>query len=178
NVARSPEGVIVSITVLGEALPGEVVYRNGARVGDRLLVTGTLGDSAAGLAVLNGGVPRSVPGEDYLVSRHRRPTTRIAAGRAIGRSHLATAMIDLSDGVAGDAGHLAEESRVGVVVYASRVPLSEPLRALAQVAGVDPLEWALRGGEDYELLLTAPADNVAELTAVVEATGVGLTEIG
>src|SRR6185312_7781472 len=99
--------------------------------------------------VLTGAAPRGVPGEDYLVSRHRLPTPRVSAGRAIGQSRLATAMIDLSDGLAGDAAHLAEESRVGVVVYAERVPLSAPLRALAHAAGIDPLEWGLRGGEDY-----------------------------
>ena len=119
-----------------------------------------------------------MPGEDYLVARHRLPTPRVSVGRAIGRSRLATSMIDLSDGVAGDAVHLAEESRVGVVIYADRVPLSGPLRALAQAAGVDPLSWALRGGEDYELLLTSSPDNVPALTAAVSAQGVDLTEIG
>lgn len=178
NVARSPDRVLISITVLGEVPPEQAVYRTGARVGDRLLVTGTLGDSAAGLAVLSGAAPRNVPGEDFLVSRHRLPTPRVAAGRAIGQSGLATAMIDLSDGLAGDVEHLAEESRVGVVVHADRLPLSGQLRSLAQTTGVDPLEWAVRGGEDYELLLTAAPDNVSALTAVVNAQGVALTEIG
>jgi len=178
NIARSIDRLNVDITVLGEVRPDQVLYRTGARPGDRLLVTGQLGDSSAGLAVLSGRVPRNVPGEDYLVSRHRLPTPRVSVGRAVGQSGWATAMIDLSDGLAGDVTHLAEESRVGAVVYADRLPLSLPLRSLADAAGVDPLEWALRGGEDYELLLSAPAENVSALAALVNQRGVALTDVG
>jgi thiamine-monophosphate kinase len=178
NLARSGERIVADVTLLGEVASAQVVYRNGARPGDRILVTGTLGDSAAGLAILLGEVPGSQPGAAFLVDRHRLPTPRVAAGRAIAESRLATAMIDVSDGLATDLRHLAEESQVGALVDAARVPLSPALVETAGAAQRNPLDWALRGGEDYELLLTAPATAVAELTARVQATGVSLIDIG
>jgi len=178
NLARSPDRVVLDLTLLGEVEPDRVLYRSGARPGDRLLVTGTLGDAAAGLAILLGQVSASRPEAAVLIERHQLPTPRIAAGRAIALSGFATAMIDLSDGLASDLGHLAEESKVGGVIEAARIPLSPALRSLANATGHDPLDWALRGGEDYELLLTAPAERVPELIAAVTATGVELTEVG
>jgi thiamine-monophosphate kinase len=178
NLARSPERVVVDVTLLGEVEPGRALYRRGARPGDRILATGTLGDSAAGLAILEGVAPAGTAGDAWLAERHRLPTARIEAGRAIALSGLATAMLDLSDGLAGDLGHLAKESGVGAVVDAGRIPFSPALGELARAAGRDPLGWAIRGGEDYELLLTAPPENVTSLVAAVRATGVALTEIG
>ena len=178
NLARSPDRLVLDLTLLGEVEPDRVLYRSGARPGDRLLVTGTLGDSAAGLTILLGQAPRREPEARTLIERHQLPTPRVAAGRAIATSGLATAMIDLSDGLASDLSHLAEESRIGAIVEAARIPLSTALLALARATGHDPLDWALRGGEDYELLLTAPAERVPALIAAVDATGVALTEIG
>ena len=178
NVARSPDRIVVDVTLLGEARPDRVLYRNGARPGDRLLVTGTLGDSAAGLAILLGQAPGDVPGAEYLISRHRLPTPRVEAGLAISATGRATAMLDLSDGLASDVGHLAEASQVGAVIWADRLPLSAECAALTRIVGRDPLDWALRGGEDYELLLAAPPDAVDELTAAVGRVGVELTHVG
>lgn len=178
NLARSLDHISIDITLLGEVAPAQALYRTGARPGDRILATGTLGDSAAGLAILLDQAAPTVPGADYLISRHRLPTPRMAAGRTIAQSQLATAMIDLSDGLASDLGHLAEASRVGAVIAAGRVPLSPELRLLAQSLGRDPLTWALRGGEDYELLLTAPPDHVPALTSAIQSQGVLVTDIG
>lgn len=178
NLARSPERMVLDLTLLGEVERDKVVYRTGARAGDRILATGTLGDAAAGLAILLGDLPASIPGAEVLIDRQRRPTPRVEAGRAIGLSGLATAMIDLSDGLASDLGHLVEENQLGAVVRAEAVPLSSALRRVAAAVGRDPLVWALHGGEDYELLLTAPPDHVPDLVGAVQAVGVSLTELG
>jgi thiamine-monophosphate kinase len=178
NLARSPERLVLDLTLLGEVETDRVVYRTGARPGDRVLVTGTLGDAAAGLAILLGEAPADVPGANELVERQRLPTPRVEAGRAIALSGLATAMIDLSDGLASDLGHLVEDSPLGAAVLADSVPLSPQLRKLAQACGHDPLDWALHGGEDYELLLTAPPERVGDLVAAVRAVGVALTDVG
>jgi thiamine-monophosphate kinase len=178
NVARSPDRIVVDVTLLGEARPDRVLYRSGARPGDRLLVTGTLGDSAAGLAILLGQAPGDVPGADYLIARHRLPTPRVEAGLAISATGRATAMLDLSDGLASDIGHLAEASQVGAVIWADRLPLSAECAALTRIVGRNPLDWAMRGGEDYELLLAAPPHAVEELTEAVRRVGVELTDVG
>jgi thiamine-monophosphate kinase len=178
NLATSPERITIDVTLLGEVEPGRALYRDGARPGDRVLVTGFLGDSAAGFEVLQGSlrVPPPIGGE--LVRRHRLPTPRVEAGRAIAMSGGASAMIDVSDGLASDLGHILAASKVGAVVDASRIPLSTALCEAARVTGRDPLEWATRGGEDYELLLTAPARSVERLIDAVRAVGVPITVIG
>ncbi|MGH2457775.1 MAG: thiamine-phosphate kinase [Chloroflexota bacterium] len=178
NLARSPERLVLDLTLLGEGEPDRVVYRTGARAGDRLLVTGALGDAAAGLAILLGDAPASAPGAEELIARQRLPTPRVEAGQAIARSGLATAMIDLSDGLASDLGHLGEANQLGAIVDAARVPLSTAIQSLASTVGRDPLDWALHGGEDYELLLAAPPGRVDDVITAVQAVGVPLTEVG
>lgn len=178
NLARSPERMVLDLTLLGEGEPGRVVYRTGAKAGDRVLVTGTLGDAAAGLAILLGQAPADVPGADTLIARQQIPTPRVEAGQAIAHSGMATAMIDLSDGLAADLGHLAEDNRLGAIALADSLPLSPALDALARASGHDPLAWALHGGEDYELLLTAPPDCAADLIATLATIGVQLTDVG
>jgi thiamine-monophosphate kinase len=178
NLATSPDRITIDVTLLGEVEPGRALYRNGARPGDRVLVTGFLGDSAAGFEILQGSL--HIPGSvgDDLVGRHLSPTPRVEAGRAIAKSGGASAMIDLSDGLASDLGHILEESRVGAVVDANHIPLSNALREAAGAIGRHPLDWATRGGEDYELLLTAPPRSVASVIDAVRAVGVAITEIG
>jgi thiamine-monophosphate kinase len=178
NLARSPERLVLDLTLLGEVEPDRVVYRTGAQPGDRLLVTGTLGDAAAGLAVMLGQAPADVSGVDQLLARQRLPTPRVEAGRAIAESGLATAMIDLSYGLASDLGHLVENNNLGAVVFAQAIPLSHAIQMLAQATGCDPLDWALYGGEDYELMLTVPPGRVGDVIAAVQAIGVRLTEVG
>jgi thiamine-monophosphate kinase len=178
NLATALAGITVDVTLLGEVEPGRAVYRTGARPGDRVLVTGTLGDAAAGLEVMFGTL--DVPAEigSALVARQRAPTPRVVAGRAIATTGGATAMIDLSDGLASDLGHILEESRAGATIEASRLPISSSVRVAARLAGRDALDWATRGGEDYELLFTAPPAAVGRLADAVVAVGVAVTEIG
>jgi thiamine-monophosphate kinase len=169
DTCAAPGGVVLSVTLVGR-VTGAPLRRSGARPGDAILVTGSLGASAAGLAVLErgqGGLPPAVV--EAVVRPHRVPTPRVAESRLIQGSGWATAMIDLSDGLVTDLGHIATESRVGARIDIDALPVSEATRAVAGAFGADPLGWALSGGEDYELLFTAAPDRAAELALAVEA---------
>ena len=179
DTCAAPGGVVLSVTLVGR-VTGAPLRRSGARPGDAILVTGTLGASAAGLAVLErgcGGLPPAVV--EAVVRAHRVPTPRVAESRLIQGSGWATAMIDLSDGLVTDLGHIATESRVGARIDVHVLPVSEATRAVAGAFGVDPLGWALSGGEDYELLFTAVPDRATELARAVAArTGTPVHRIG
>jgi thiamine-monophosphate kinase len=179
DTCAAPGGVVLSVTLIGR-IDGAPLRRSGARPGDAILVTGTLGGSAAGLAVLERGPGGLSPATvEAVVRAHRLPTPRVAEGRLIHASGEATAMIDVSDGLATDLGHLATESRVGARIDADALPVSEATRAVAGELGADPLGWALSGGEDYELLFTARADRAGELArAVADRTGTPVSRIG
>ncbi|HOU54337.1 MAG TPA: thiamine-phosphate kinase [Myxococcota bacterium] len=193
NVSRVPQGLFIDLFLIGEAPREEVLLRSGARPGDRILVTGTLGDAAAGVALLVGPSGRSPAGtrvpqepfpvpQDYLLratGRRDRPEPRVREGRVIGASRLATAMIDVSDGLAGDLGHLLQCSGVGGRIEASRLPVAPENRLLARATTGDEWHFALHGGEDYELLFTCPPEAAGLLAdRVREATGTPVTDIG
>jgi thiamine-monophosphate kinase len=150
----------LAVSVTGWAASAEdLAYRDGAKPGDLLGVTGELGGSAAGLWLLGEAAASPAaalsPAErDSLVLRHRRPTPRLAAGRSLARAGVA-AMIDVSDGVATDAGHLATASGVAIELRLEALPVAAGVEAVAAAAGRDPLELAATGGDDYELLVTA-----------------------
>jgi thiamine-monophosphate kinase len=181
DTSESPRAWFVNVTLLGESA-GAPLLRSGARPGDVIAVTGTLGRSAAGLAVLErDGVPAGV-GADHLAevtAAHRRPRPRAVEGRWLGSAGGVSAMIDLSDGLVTDLGHIAEESRVGAQVSLERVPVAASTAAVAAALGQDPLAWATGGGEDYELLLTCDAQALPRLRdGLAAATGTSLTAIG
>jgi thiamine-monophosphate kinase len=179
DTCAAPAGIVLGLTVVG-GVDGEPVRRSGARPGDAILVTGALGASAAGLAALERGPGAAPPEHVAAASRaHRRPVPRVAEGRSIRASGAATAMIDLSDGLATDLSHIGHESGVGAVVRLAAVPVAGAARAVAAALGADPLAWAVSGGEDYELLFTAGADRAAALAqAVAAATGTPVSIIG
>ena len=179
DTCAAPAGLVLGITVVGE-VQGAPLRRTGARPGDVLLVTGTLGGAAAGLAVLEGGAGSAPPDAvDAVCRAHRRPTPRVAEGRAIRASGVATAMIDLSDGLATDLGHLLEESGVGAEVRLADLPIAPATRAVARARGVDVVHWAVSGGEDYELLFTADGPHAAALARDVSAkTGTPVRIVG
>ena len=167
--------LIIDVFLAGFA-PYGAVTRGGARVGDDIYVTGTLGDSALGLALLS--EPRSTVSardRNYLVRRHHRPTARVKTGMQLAKEGLARAMMDVSDGLAQDLGHICRASRTGAVVRQDRVPLSP---AFGRVAGPADLACALAGGEDYELLFTASSDARKGVERVARRTGVPITHIG
>ncbi len=142
---------MLSLTAVGELPRGQALWRRGARPGDRILVTGALGGAALGLALLErgeGGAPSAGP----FVRRQLRPAPPWQAGERLRRSGLATAAIDLSDGLVQDLGHVLRASRVGADLELERLPLPRGMGAACQRAGLDPERLALAGGEDYELL--------------------------
>lgn len=173
DTCRSVAGLVISVTLHGEQRPERTVRRSGARPGDRIFVTGTLGDSALGLELLRRGER-----EGWAVERHLDPSPRVAVGLALAGSGLATAMIDVSDGLVADLGHILELSGVGARVEANLLPLSPHFRQGACLVSADPLALALSGGEDYELLFTVPAGREGEVASCLTRTGVPATVIG
>ncbi|BDV41351.1 thiamine-monophosphate kinase [Geotalea uraniireducens] len=173
DTCRSSAGLVVSITLHGEQLPDRVVCRAGARPGDAVFVTGTVGDSALGLAQLRQGETAGP-----AVDRHLDPVPRVRAGIALAEAGFATAMIDISDGLLADLGHIAERSGVGARVDAEQLPISPFFRAAASRLSTDHLALALAGGEDYELLFTAPAPLEERIIDLMAALGVMCRRIG
>jgi thiamine-monophosphate kinase len=179
NLSRTDGPIIVDVFLMGKVRVEEVLFRSGARPGDVVLVTGWLGEAAAGLSLLKGG-PGSVVGEwTHLLEAYLTPTPRVSEGRAIAASGCATSMIDLSDGLSSDVGHICDQSWVGVRLFAERLPISDDARHVAGVMGREDWALALEGGEDYELCLTVPAGAEEEVAAQVqEQTGTQLTCVG
>lgn len=173
DTCRSSSGLVISVTLHGEQIPELVVRRGGARPGDHVFVTGTVGDSALGLELLRQGERQG-----WVVERHLDPTPRVRAGLALARAGLPSAMIDVSDGIAADLGHILELSGVGARLVLDRLPLSPAFRALAPAVTPDPALLALTGGEDYELLFTVPAERSGEVAPLLAESGLTATPIG
>ncbi len=168
DTSASTEKVVISMTVLGEAQENEVIYRNGASPGDRIYVTGTTGDAAGGLMLLQGCASAPDHVASRLINAHNHPVPFVETGRKIARSGLASAMIDLSDGLIADLGHICEASGVGACLVRNALPVSESLMSLAGINEFDPYKPALYGGEDYRLLMTVPEKNVRAFERMFE----------
>src|SRR5690348_39338 len=166
----------LSATVIGRVARGRAVLRSTAKPGDLVYVSGTLGDAALGLLALRGELA-GIEGEQraFLADRYRLPQPRLTLGqRLLGVAH---AMMDISDGLVGDLGHICETSGVGAMIEAAALPLSLAARVVIGAAP-ERLSTALGGGDDYELLLTVPAGKAAALPMLAAETGVPLTRIG
>lgn len=174
----------ISITLIGSVTPGRALFRRGARVGDDLYVTGTLGDSLAGLKLLRqahrkANTPLLPPRHRaFLIRRHLRPTARIAEGQWLSIHGWATAAIDVSDGLSGDLHHICEESHVGVDINLSALPISPACLAYAKSTAEDPITLALAGGEDYELLFTVASRHRRRFEELAAAQQISFTRIG
>jgi thiamine-monophosphate kinase len=165
----------LAVTVVGHApRPEDFVTRAGARPGDILVVTGELGAAAAGLLLLE---DPGLSGDDALRARQLDPTPRLAAGQALAAAG-ATAMIDVSDGLAGDAGHVAKASDALLLIDADALPIAPGVAAVAVATGRDPLELATSGGEDYELFVALPPAAVDAAREALAQLGTPLTAIG
>jgi thiamine-monophosphate kinase len=165
--------VIINIALLGEVEPENLVLRSGARTGDALVVTGELGGSDAGLAILEHGLP--IGGKE----RHLMPVPRLREGRLLARSGYVTSMIDISDGLASEVHHICEMSGTGARVYMGKIPLADNVQRIAEHTGRNPHDLALYGGEDYELLFTCKQDKVSLLSEEMQKEcGTSLTTVG
>jgi thiamine-monophosphate kinase len=172
----TPGPITLSLTAFGEVRAGQAIRRNGARPGDLVWVTGTIGDGALGLLAAQGCLAGIDPALlDFLADRYRLPQPRTGLGPAL--HGLATAMMDVSDGLAGDLAHIAAASSVAAEIDAAAVPLSA---AAAAAIAADPARRSLvlGGGDDYELLFTAPMTASAELDRLSFQHGIPITRIG
>jgi thiamine-monophosphate kinase len=167
NLSKGP--LSLTVTIMGTVPAGSAIKRSGASVGDDIYVTGTLGDAAQGLALSRKG-----EADGYLVSRYQFPVARIAAGRQL--RGLANSLIDISDGLVAEIGHLAETDSLGAEIAAWELPLS---KELVKSAGEDiAISMALFSGDDYELCFTADPADSGEIKAVSDSIDVPMTRIG
>ncbi len=183
DTSASKCGLFLSITLTGTVRPRRALLRSGAGIGDRVYVTGTLGDSHAGLGLLTTSArPAQAalrPAQTrFLLARHRRPSARIAEGQWLVKYGLASAAIDLSDGLTGDLRHICEESGVGAEILAGSLPISPACRAYALARRLDPQQIGLQGGEDYELLFTVPRGKQRQFERLATKTDFHFTCIG
>lgn len=168
-------GVVINICQLGEIEAGSAVLRSTAGDGDRILVTGTLGDSRGGLELILKGVSEGFP---ELMGSHLTPVPRVSEARAAVSTGKVRAMMDLSDGLGADLPKLCRASGVGAVVYAENLPVSDELKKAAQVLGMDAIGLAAGGGEDFELLMTVGPEDAEEVIKAIESAGTQASEIG
>jgi len=167
--------LVLSLTALGSVAVGKMVHRKGARMGDRVLVTGTLGDAGLGLRIARGETwGAGAADEAFLLRRYRLPEPRLAFGLAA--NELMRSAIDISDGLIADAGHIADASQAGLRLYAARLPLSSAAAGWIRLGG--DIAFLATCGDDYEICFTAPAQSMAALEAQAARSGTRLTEIG
>jgi thiamine-monophosphate kinase len=185
DVSRVPEKIAIDSMLIGECDPNRAVLRSGAAPGDQIFVTGFLGDAAAGLRLIERGArlhteggPRRLEEHsiDRLLLRQLRPDPRVGWGILLGEQQLASAMIDLSDGLSSDLNHLCKASNVGALIDAARIPIDQVVTEICGRRALDPLMLALHGGEDFELLFTVKPENAGKLPKRVD--GVAVTAIG
>ena len=184
DTSRTNESIVIDSVVAGECAAGTAVMRSGASPGDQIFVTGSLGAAAAGLRLIERGAhlaEQNLADEDsqkldHVLIRQLRPEARVGWGIVLGEERLATSMIDLSDGLSSDLNRLCDASGVGALIDSSLLPIDNRVVELCGRRALDPLQLALHGGEDFELLFTVKPDNVARLPRRVD--GVEIKRIG
>ena len=184
DTSRTPENIVIDSVVVGECAAGKSIMRTGATAGDHIFVTGSLGAAAAGLRLIERGAHLAEQnlGDDdsqkldHILLHQLRPEPRVGWGIVLGEEHLATSMIDLSDGLSSDLNCLCAASGVGALIDSSLLPVDERVTELCGRRALDPLQLALHGGEDFELLFTVRPENSNRLPRKVD--GVGITRIG
>ena len=172
DISRSPDRFVVDSIALGQVPAGQAVLRSGSRPGDAVFVSGRLGGAAGGLKLLESGLGTgfSEAWQERLVGRQLRPFPKVELGKLLRENEIASAMIDVSDGISSDIHHLCESSGVGAVIDASLLPVDENLKHLVDADQMLP--FALNGGEDFELLFTVPQEKISQLEKA-EVTRIG-----
>jgi thiamine-monophosphate kinase len=175
DFSHTDEAIAISITALGESIRRKLLYRNGGRAGDLLYVTGTLGQSAAGFQLLQSGCthPRSIPQKE-AIQAHLCPKARWEAGIWLAQCSMVHCMMDLSDGLSVDLPRLCAASRVGAEIFTEDLPIFPECRRW----GCDPVEAALNGGEDFELLFSVPPNKACALEKKYPSHLPKITRIG
>jgi thiamine-monophosphate kinase len=184
DTSRTPEQIVIDSIAVGECNVGQAVRRAGAQPGDQIFVTGSLGGAAAGLRLIERGAhlaEQKLDNDDsqkidHVLLRQLRPEPRVGWGIVLGEERLATSMIDLSDGLSSDLNHLCTASGGGAFIESSLLPIDQQVIELCGRRALDPLQLALHGGEDFELLFTVRREDIARLPRRVD--GVEITRIG
>ncbi|HKG98464.1 MAG TPA: thiamine-phosphate kinase [Pyrinomonadaceae bacterium] len=180
DTSRTTDNIVIDSIVTGECTAGMSVMRSGANPGDQIFVTGSLGAAAAGLRLIERGAhlaEQNLGDEDsqkldHILLRQLRPEPRVGWGIVLGEERLATSMIDLSDGLSSDLNHLCTAGGVGALIDSSLLPIDDRVQELCGRRALDPLQLALHGGEDFELLFTVKPGNVARLPRKVDGAGI------
>jgi thiamine-monophosphate kinase len=179
NITRVTGPLMIDVTAMGTVKRRRVLTRAGARPGDEVYVTGSLGDAAVGLQALRDGRAGASLDVQTCEARYLRPEPRVRAGVVVGRNRAASGCMDLSDGLADAVRQVAEASGVGMTIDAGAIPISGPSRAWHAERGSDPLQTALTGGDDYELLFTVRPLQRGRFDAARKLFGdVAVTKIG
>jgi thiamine-monophosphate kinase len=178
NLTRTPGPLTLDVTAIGSAKRRQVLTRSGARAGDEIYVTGSLGAAAAGLYVLQSKTPASAGDMADCVERYFYPIPRVRAGVLVGRNRAASACMDLSDGLADGVRQISAASQVGMIVDANALPLDAAARGWFEIHGHDPVSSIVAAGDDYELMITASPKLRRRLRAAAQTAGIALTKIG
>ena len=176
DTTSSPEHLVINIALVGEEKEDEVLYRSGAKPGDVIFLTGIVGSSAAGLDILLN--KRDIDSWEELFGAHHNPTPHIKAGRIIASLKVANSMIDISDGLASDLGHICIESKVGAVIKEEKIPTSVKFKEYRNKYSLDFEYLTLHVGEDYVLLGTVPRENSDKLEKALKAEDCDYFPIG
>jgi len=183
DTSSSRDSLFIDVSVIGECAAGKAVTRDGAKPGDVIYVSGSLGASAMGLRLLQDGVRLDRVAKDdirhQLLLKHLATEPRTQLGRMIGETGIATAMIDISDGLSTDLSHLLDESGYGAIIRADAIPIAECVRGFsAGSLDVDPVNLALKSGEEYELLFAAKPDRTKEIEDLSRELDIAVAAIG
>ena len=176
DTTSTPQYLVINIALVGEVREEEIMYRSGARVGDVIFLTGPVGSSAAGLDILL--TRRFFEGRDYLLDAHYDPYPHVREGRIIAGTRIASSLIDVSDGVAADLGHICAQSNLGAMIGEERIPTTELFREYCERFNQDSKHLSLHVGEDYVLLGTVPRQLVDELEEALGMQGCDFYPIG
>jgi thiamine-monophosphate kinase len=170
--------LVINVALTGLVPSDQVLFRHTARHGDRVILTGATGESAAGVDILlwQAKLPEIIAAP--LIKAQLNPKPHVRAGRFLAQSLDCTAAIDVSDGLSSDLGHICKDSGVGAVIYEERLPKPPSLLQAAEYLGKNPMNWILNGGEDYVLLGTIKPDKCEELVILAQQSGISLIPIG